>query len=85
MPARDDSLLIIDGDSHVLEPPGLWDEYLEPEFRPRAIRITRSVTDRDGEVRGVKPMLPTAAQAPADFEDLPEMALELSTNAVPPL
>ena len=45
-------LLIIDGDSHVLEPPDLWDEYLEPEFRPRAIRITRSIPGRDGETRG---------------------------------
>ena len=70
-------LLVIDGDSHVLEPPGLWDEYLEAEYRPRAIRITRSITDRDGAVRGVKPMLQTTAQASADVQELPEMALEL--------
>jgi predicted TIM-barrel fold metal-dependent hydrolase len=74
--------LIIDGDSHVLEPPWLWDEYLEPQFRPRAIRITRSITDRDGEARGIRP-LPghSGAQAPAEaLADLPEMALEFKAR-----
>lgn len=73
---------IIDGDSHVLEPPWLWDEYLEPEFRPRSIRITRSITDRDGQVRGIRP-LPgrSGAQAPSEaLGDLPEMALEFKSR-----
>ena len=26
----------IDSDSHVLEPPDLWQRYLEPEFLPNA-------------------------------------------------
>ncbi|MCH7512154.1 MAG: hypothetical protein IIB19_07305 [Chloroflexi bacterium] len=39
---------VIDSDAHVLEPPHLWDEYLEPEFRPRAIRIVQGVPGRDG-------------------------------------
>ncbi len=30
---------IIDADGHVLEPAWLWEEYLEAEFRDRAIRI----------------------------------------------
>ena len=30
---------VVDADSHVLEPPGLWREYLEPEYRERAIEI----------------------------------------------
>jgi len=30
---------IIDCDSHVMEPADLWQRYLEPEFRDRAIRI----------------------------------------------
>lgn len=55
---------IIDGDSHVLEPPDLWDEYLEAEFRPRAIRITRATDGADGRVAEPEP-------------DLPEMAEEL--------
>mgnify|MGYP002831029633 CR=1 FL=1 len=30
---------IIDADGHINEPADLWDRYLEPEFRDRAIRI----------------------------------------------
>ncbi len=30
---------VIDGDARVLEPPHRWDEYREPQFRPRATRI----------------------------------------------
>ena len=46
---------VVDADSHVLEPPGLWERYLEPRFRERAIRIvpgsggTESLV-ADGEV-----------------------------------
>lgn len=29
----------VDMDSHVLEPPDLWENYLEPRFRHRAIRV----------------------------------------------
>lgn len=29
----------IDADGHILEPPDLWETYLEPEYRDRAIRI----------------------------------------------
>ncbi|MFI4933501.1 MAG: amidohydrolase family protein [Caulobacterales bacterium] len=36
--------LVVDCDSHVMEPADLWQRYLEPEFRDRAIRIER----RDG-------------------------------------
>ncbi len=31
--------LVVDADSHVMEPADLWLRYLEPEFRDRAIRI----------------------------------------------
>src|SRR5205085_8960727 len=55
-------MYIVDGDSHVLEPPHLWEEYLEEEFRPRAIRITR----------------PVAAPAPPEPPGgMPEMAEEV--------
>ena len=74
--------LIIDGDSHVLEPPDLWDEYLEAEFRPRAIRITRSIPGRDGETHGIRPlMVRSGAQAASEsLAELPEMALELKAR-----
>ena len=29
----------VDADGHVLEPPDLWEEYLEAAYRPRALRI----------------------------------------------
>jgi uncharacterized protein len=31
--------LLIDADGHILEPPDLWDKYLEAKFRSRALRI----------------------------------------------
>jgi len=31
--------LVVDSDGHVLEPPDLWERYLEPKYRDRAIRI----------------------------------------------
>src|SRR5471032_113881 len=35
----------IDADGHILEPSDLWERYLEPQFRERALRI---VCDADG-------------------------------------
>ena len=47
---------IIDADSHTVEPPDLWVENLEPEYRHRAMRIA---IDEDGleylEIDGKKP------------------------------
>ena len=36
---------VVDADGHVLEPPDLWERYLEPKYRDRALRIR---TDGDG-------------------------------------
>jgi predicted TIM-barrel fold metal-dependent hydrolase len=35
----------VDADGHILEPPDLWEQYLEPEYRDRALRI---VLDENG-------------------------------------
>ena len=35
----------IDADGHILEPPDLWEKYIEPKHRDRAIRVR---TNRDG-------------------------------------
>ncbi|TVR28501.1 MAG: hypothetical protein EA389_00375 [Ilumatobacter sp.] len=35
----------IDADGHVIEPPDLWERYIDPEYRDRALRI---VTDENG-------------------------------------
>jgi hypothetical protein len=36
---------IIDADGHILEPPEVWEKYIDPKFRDRAIRIR---VDNDG-------------------------------------
>src|SRR4051812_41935161 len=36
---KQESTLVVDADSHVMEPADLWETYLEPEYRDRAIRI----------------------------------------------
>jgi predicted TIM-barrel fold metal-dependent hydrolase len=35
----------VDADGHILEPPDLWEKYIEPKYRDRALRI---VLDDDG-------------------------------------
>jgi len=32
--------LVVDADGHLLEPPDLWERYLEPKYRDRAMRIS---------------------------------------------
>jgi len=36
---------VIDADGHVTEPADLWERYLEPTWRPRAIRIARDAAN----------------------------------------
>src|SRR5262245_45272695 len=31
----------VDADGHILEPPDLWEKYIDPQFRDRALRIVR--------------------------------------------
>jgi hypothetical protein len=31
--------VVIDCDGHILEPPDLWETYLDPKYRDRALRI----------------------------------------------
>src|SRR5438067_2137020 len=35
----------VDADGHILEPPDLWESYIDPEYRDRALRI---VVDENG-------------------------------------
>src|SRR6202521_1326571 len=37
--AMNTEALVIDCDGHILEPPDLWEKYLEPKYRERAMRI----------------------------------------------
>ena len=38
---------IIDADGHIVEPPTLWQDYVEPEFRDRVIQIRRGADGKD--------------------------------------
>jgi len=38
---------IIDADGHILEPPDVWERYLDPAWRERAIRVRRGADGRD--------------------------------------
>jgi predicted TIM-barrel fold metal-dependent hydrolase len=35
----------VDADGHILEPPDLWETYLEPKYRDRALRFVRDEND----------------------------------------
>ena len=35
-------VLTVDADGHVMEPPSMWDEYLEPEYKGRGIQIAHT-------------------------------------------
>ena len=39
--------LVIDADGHVLEPPDVWERYVDPAYRARAIRVRRGPDGRD--------------------------------------
>jgi predicted TIM-barrel fold metal-dependent hydrolase len=39
------SKLVVDCDSHVMEPADLWERYIEPRYRERAIRVIRDPAD----------------------------------------
>jgi len=36
----------IDADGHLLEPPDLWERYLEPKYRDRALRIRKDPEEK---------------------------------------
>jgi predicted TIM-barrel fold metal-dependent hydrolase len=38
---------VIDADGHVLEPPDVWQRYIDPAYRARAIRVRRGADGRD--------------------------------------
>src|SRR5581483_4991189 len=39
--------LVVDADGHVLEPSDVWERYVEPSYRERAIRVRRGADGRD--------------------------------------
>jgi hypothetical protein len=54
---------VIDCDGHILEPPDLWEKYLEPSMRDRAIRIRVGDDEYEYfEIDGRRAKLPRAGQ-----------------------
>ncbi|MGH7965350.1 MAG: hypothetical protein ACRERD_26660 [Candidatus Binatia bacterium] len=43
-----EQLFAVDVDGHVCEPPSLWQEYLEPQYRARAVRIEKTSQGLEG-------------------------------------
>lgn len=48
---------VVDMDSHVMEPPDLWLNYLEPKYRQRAIHIERNAEGVETLIADGKPIL----------------------------
>ncbi len=46
---------IVDADGHILEPPDLWERYIDPEFRDRPIRIRRNDSGEEYLEMGGRP------------------------------
>ena len=44
----------VDADGHILEPPDLWERYLEPKYRDRAVRLRSDERGEYLEVDGAK-------------------------------
>ncbi len=68
---------VVDADSHVLEPPRLWEEYLEPRYRDRAIRIVRGPAGLEQLVADGEVLLPQGLAALGGVE---HPATDLFTN-----
>lgn len=59
--------LLVDADSHVLEPPDLWARYVEPRFRERAVRVARTDAGNDVLLVDGKPAKLTTPEMLGDF------------------
>lgn len=62
-----DAALLVDADSHVLEPPDLWSRYVEPRFRDRAVRVVRADAGHDVLLVDGKPAKLTTPEMLGDF------------------
>ncbi len=47
----------VDADGHILEPPDLWESYLEPQYRDRALRLVRDAAGLEALEIGGKPSI----------------------------
>ena len=56
----------VDADGHILEPPDLWDTYIEPKYRDRALRIVRDENDLEELEIGGERVEAEPARLPVD-------------------
>ena len=74
--------LLVDADSHVLEPPDLWSRYVEPRFRDRAVRVVRADAGHDVLLVDGKPAKLTTPEMLGDFGGMGRTLDEQATAAL---
>lgn len=74
--------LVVDADSHVLEPPDMWQRYIEPRFRERAVRVVRADDGRDVLLVDGKPARLTTPEMLGDFGGMGRSLEEQATAAL---
>lgn len=74
--------LLVDADSHVLEPPDLWSRYVEPRFRERAVRVARTDAGNDVLLVDGKPARLTTPEMLGDFGGMGRTLEEQATAAL---
>ena len=77
-----DAPLLVDADSHVLEPPDLWSRYVEPRFRDRAVRVVRADAGHDVLLVDGKPAKLTTREMLGDFGGMGRTLDEQATAAL---
>lgn len=69
---------VVDADGHVLEPPDLWQRYVEPVWRERAIRVVRQPDGRDALLIDGRPARLTTAEMLGGFGGMGKTLEELA-------
>lgn len=81
-PAADARERLIDADAHVLEPPDLWQRYVDPAYRERAIRVVRGDDGRDQLLIDGCPARLTTPEMLGDFGGMGRDLAEQATAAL---
>src|SRR2546427_9105192 len=70
--------LVIDADGHVLEPPDVWQRYIDPAYRARAIRVHRGADGRDVLAIDSRPAVLTTPEMLGGFGGMGKTIEELA-------
>jgi predicted TIM-barrel fold metal-dependent hydrolase len=74
--------LVVDADGHVLEPPDVWERYLDPAWRDRAIRVRRGTDGRDVLVVDGRPAALTTPEMLGGFGGMGKSLDELAAASM---